>query len=292
MGSQTSYRAPVTSVNRKNIAAAKAWIFVTRALLRLLWTADRLLCYILPLKAFRMRLDGYRKADADLLHLAALLKMSARGLPPTGNCAGSSDFLLLIARLILSERPEVVVEFGSGVSSFVIARCLEINGAGRLISFDHSPSFAELTRRQLARQRLSADIRVVPLRPARGPRQPGFWYDAGDLPDAIDLIIVDGPPASLHPETRSGAGPATFAKLRKGGMVLLDDACRPGERKIVSRWREDYPEIQFTHFDTLKGTVVGHRIGVGEVPSLSTAARKTLMPRETFSIAAQGVLVA
>lgn len=272
-----------------NLAAARLWVMVTRGLLRLLWVADRIVCYLVPARALRARLQRYRKVDRDLHSLAALLQMSVRDIPPTGNCAGSSDFLLLIARTILSERPAVIVEFGSGVSSFVIARCLEINRAGRLISFDHSPSFAEITRFQLERRQLRADIRVVPLRSADGGQYHGLWYDADELPEGIDLIIVDGPPASLHPETRGGAGPATFARLREGGVVMLDDACRPGERKIVSRWRRDYPEIDFILFNTMKGTVVGRKGRPAQalaVPSVHRAQR----PATASLGAEQGVL--
>lgn len=261
MSSQAVDGAITIEASLGNLLAAKVWIVTTRALLRLLWSADRMVRYMVPLRGIRTKLDRYRRADQDLRHLADLLQISIGELPPTGNCAGSPDFLLLLARAVLTERPEVIVEFGSGVSTFVIAKCLEMNGTGRLISFDHSPAFAELTRRQLERRRLLADIRVVPLRASNSAYHPGFWYDANDLPDAIDLIIIDGPPASLHPETLGGAGPATFGKLRKGGIVLLDDACRPGECKIVSHWRREYPELEFTYIDTMKGTVVGCRIG-------------------------------
>lgn len=273
----------------RNLAAARLWVTVTRGLLRLLWAADRMVCRLVPVRALRARLQRYRKVDRDLHSLAALLQMPVRHIPPTGNCAGSSDFLLLIARTILSERPAVIVEFGSGVSSFVIARCLQISGAGRFISFDHSPSFAEITRFQLERRLLHADIRVVPLRSAEGDQHHGLWYDADELPESIDLIIVDGPPASLHPETRGGAGPATFARLREGGMVMLDDACRPGERKIVSRWRRDYPQIDFILFNTMKGTVVGRKGRPAQARAV-TSVHKTQRPATAFFGAEQGVL--
>lgn len=289
MGSQTHECAFANEARWGNLLAAKVWIVTTRASLRLLWAADRIIRHIFPLQGSRTKLDQYRKADQDLQHLADLLRIPMSELPPTGNCAGSPDFLLLIARAVLAERPEVIVEFGPGVSTFVIAKCLEMNGTGRLISFDHSPAFAELTRRQLERRRLSADIRVVPLRPCNSLSHPGVWYHASDLPDDIDLIIVDGPPASLHPETRGGAGPATFGKLRKGGIVLLDDACRPGERKIVSHWRREYPELEFTYIDTMKGTVVGRRIGESVDATLN--AREKSLPGEALPSAVQSVVV-
>lgn len=275
MALQASGDAPAFPTKKKNFVAARAWIAITRTLLALLWSADRLLCFIFPFGPLHARLERYRSGPRDLQRLASLLRMPARDLPPIGNCAGSSDFLLLLARAILSEKPESIVEFGSGTSSVVIARCLEINGTGRLLSFDHSPSFAEITRRQLARRKLDAEIRIVPLRPAHAPSERGAWYEAGDLPDAIDMIIVDGPPSTLHPETRSGAGPAAFAKLREGGVVFLDDASRAGERKVAARWRKDHPEIQFTYLDTLKGTLVGRKPRAAERASVTVTRKAT-----------------
>lgn len=290
MSSQTVDGAIASEVSWGALLAAKVWIVTSRALLRLLWSADRMVRHMIPLRGIRGKLDRYKRADHDLRHLADLLRISTSELPPTGNCAGSPDFLLLLAREVLTERPVVIVEFGSGVSTFVLAKCLEMNGTGHLISFDHSPAFAELTRRQLERQRLSADIRVVPLRPSESADHPGFWYDANDLPNAIDLIVVDGPPASLHPETRGSAGPATFAKLRNGGTVLLDDAHRSGERKILSRWRSAYPDIEFSNVDTMKGTVVGRRIGDDCISDSRSAGQRSTQD-ETIETAAEGALV-
>ena len=287
---QVSRDAFTVPVDKKDFVAARAWIVATRALLALLWSADRLLCALFPLGPLRTRHERYRSSATDLQGLASLLRLPADDLPPIGNCAGSSDLLLLLARTVLTEKTALIVEFGSGTSSFVIARCLELNGAGRLISFDHSPSFAEITRRQLARRQLAAEIRIVPLLPANSPSQPGAWYEVNDLPDAIDMIVVDGPPSGLHPETRSGAGPSTFAKLRAGGTVFLDDASRPGERRVAARWRKDHSQIQFTYLDRLKGTLVGRKCGATECVEV-IASRAAAAHAGSFS-GAESTLVA
>src|SRR3546814_1097931 len=46
-------------------------------------------------------------------------------LPPTGGKAASADFLKLVADLVREEKPAVVVECGSGLSTVVIARSEE-----------------------------------------------------------------------------------------------------------------------------------------------------------------------
>src|SRR5690242_20570642 len=48
-------------------------------------------------------------------------------LPPTRGWAASPDFLREIAVHVLHARPGVIVECGSGVSTVVLARCLQKN---------------------------------------------------------------------------------------------------------------------------------------------------------------------
>jgi predicted O-methyltransferase YrrM len=51
-----------------------------------------------------------------------------------------------------------------------------------------------------------------------------------------------------------------FPLLRPGGMILLDDASRPGERVVAGRWRKDHRNIEFI-LDTAgaKGTLIGRK---------------------------------
>lgn len=223
---------------------------------------DRGFCRIVHTPPFQNRLIRHRLLEEDRAQLADILQLDPADLPPMGGAAASPDFLLVLARCVMANRPEVVVEFGSGTSTFVLARCLKLNGTGCLVSYDHSASFAQITRRQLAAHRLFPAIKVVPLRAPETHKGVGRWYDVDDLPRHIDMLVVDGPPAAFHPETRSGAGAQTFARLRDGGLVFLDDAHRDGERRIAARWSEDYPHIEFRTLDTIKGTLVGRKATV------------------------------
>jgi predicted O-methyltransferase YrrM len=175
-------------------------------------------------------------------------------LPPLGGWAASADFLIILAEHILREKPETIVEFGSGVSTIVAVRCVQINGRGHVVTYDHDAFFAGVTRERAARLGLNVDVRVVKLSENAGFS--GKWYEVPDLPDRLDLIVVDGPPVTIHPETRGGAG-LVIPRLSSNGVVLLDDAQRSGERAIIERWRKDIPTMNFTYLGTEKGTIVG-----------------------------------
>lgn len=207
----------------------------------------------------RQALQRRSKPERTRRALANLLGLEADDLPAMVSPAASPDFLLLLARHVVEKQPECIVEFGSGVSTVILALAMKRTGRGRLISYDHSPGFADMTQRLAQRYGLEVDVRNVPLAPSVSLGYPGVWYEAVDLPESIDVLVIDGPPARLHPETRGGAGPAVFDRLSENGVVFLDDACRAGERAIAERWHREFPEIHFTCLPTSRGTLIGRK---------------------------------
>ncbi len=187
------------------------------------------------------------------------LELPASALPNLGSWKADTGFLTLLVDFIEAKRPRTVVEFGSGASSLIIARALQRNGGGTLTSFDQHADFVAATREWLAGHDLDADLRHAPLGlPA--DQWPGLWYRSGPVPDSIDLLVIDGPPWTIHPLIR-GSADSLFARIAPGGgTVMLDDAARPGERIVARRWRRDWPEFAFrlTNSGT-KGTLIGVR---------------------------------
>ncbi|WP_375194782.1 class I SAM-dependent methyltransferase [Sphingobium sp.] len=201
-------------------------------------------------------LSGGRKADKRAL--LDELGLPHDALPHLGSWKADVGFLRHIVREIARLRPAHVVELGAGASTLIAARALTLHGGGRLTSFDQHGGFVDATRNWLADQGLHADLRHAPLT-SESQDWPGRWYHIDQLPESIDLLIIDGPPWAVHPLVR-GAADMLFARLSPNAVVLLDDAARPGERIVARRWRKRWPHIDFRLMhDGTKGTLIGRR---------------------------------
>ena len=195
---------------------------------------------------------------ADKHALLDRLGLPHDALPNLGSWKADTWFLWRIVEAIERLRPREVVELGCGASSLVIGRALERNGAGRLTSFDQHADFVEATARWLASYDISASLRHAPL--VEDPTSwSHLWYQLPGAPAEIDLLVIDGPPWALNPFIR-GRAEVLFDRIRPGGMVLLDDAARPGERVVAMRWKRDWPMFRWNLLPGAKGTLVGERL--------------------------------
>lgn len=201
-------------------------------------------------------LSGGRLRDKHAL--LDRLDLPHDALPHLGSWKADTVLLKHIVDAVEDVRPREAVELGCGASTLVLARALQRNGGGRLTSYDQHAGFVAATGDWLGEHGLAADMRHAPVVPDRS-RWSEAWYELTHLPPAIDLLVIDGPPWALNPFVR-GRAEILFSRISPGGLVLLDDAARPGERVVARRWREDWPQFTW-HYDGrgAKGTLIGRR---------------------------------
>lgn len=192
-----------------------------------------------------------RMLEALTIHVwdTALLvrDLPAGALPhPPAGWAASSDLLVSLAREIRTNRPGLVVELGSGVSTLVMANELRRLGRGRLVAVEHDAGYARKSREMIESAGLAdrAEVRIVPLARPDAAERGGLWYDRNLLDDLdqVDLLFVDGPPGNLAPGIRGGALEHFWPRLAPQGRIVLDDADRPDERAFIDRWVNANPD--------------------------------------------------
>ncbi|MYM35014.1 class I SAM-dependent methyltransferase [Duganella sp. FT94W] len=181
-------------------------------------------------------------------------------LPPTRGWAASPDFLLELVRHARAARPQTVVECSSGASTLVLARCMQLNGSGKVLSLEHDPHYAEQTRMQLKHHGLQqwAEVLDAPLLPQQLTGGDWSWYSLGHLPpaQAIDMLVIDGPPQATGALARYPAGPLLFPLLAAQAHIFLDDAARSDELAILQHWRQEFPALQQSDRACEKGCAV------------------------------------
>lgn len=119
----------------------------------------------------------------------------------------------LLYMLARSSRARTIVEFGTsfGISTLHLAAALRDNGGGRLITSEFEPSKAARARENLSAGGL---IDLVEIREGDALKTLGI-----DLPDPIDLVLLDGAKA-LYPEILD----LVEGHLGPGAIVVADNA--------------------------------------------------------------------
>jgi len=172
-------------------------------------------------------------------------------LPPLRGWAASPDVLLRLHTHIVSTKPKVIVEFGSGASTLVIADALRQNGTGKLVSIEHSAHYGAQTLGTLQAEQLEGwvDLRIGDLEAWEGEHlnpkdaeKPSRWYPVSLLEDIeqVDLLWVDGPPGETCLFSRYPALPALAEKCSPNAEIWMDDTIRQEEKDICERWAKDY----------------------------------------------------
>ena len=202
----------------------------------------------------RVGADTQKEIKQTFSQLEALQNLSAvlpatDVLPATRGWAASPDLLVVLVNLLITDRPSLVVECGSGASTLWLAiamRQFEIDG--RVIALEHDPVFGAKTRDFLARHDVLdlAEVRDAPLESFSLDGETYSWYARRAWADltGIDLLFVDGPPAATGPQARYPALPLLSGSLNPvAATVVLDDLVVPDMQKVLRLWLDAYPEF-------------------------------------------------
>lgn len=170
----------------------------------------------------------------------------------------SPDFALYLIELLDSNDYDLVLEFGSGTSTVLMAKTLARIGrktpdkaATVQVAFEHLEQYHAQTLAHLQSTGLAdaVQLTLAPLQPYQTPNGNTYaYYSCHDklaelakaLPDSglKILMVVDGPPGSTGKHARYPALPATLAHFENGSIdILLDDYFRDDEKEVGELWK-------------------------------------------------------
>jgi Methyltransferase domain len=246
------------------LVAVLGRLFLGEVALIILPVLGAIVVLVVLLEVYRRLTDESRRRHRDYRQLEPVFSLYFTLKPslPLPNMAGRTalpDLLKKTTERILSERPSFVMEAGSGVSTLVIAYCLQQLGRGKVISLEHDAKYAAITRDLLSAHRLE-EIATIVLAPLKGFELKGqqlLWYDTDcvRIAQPIDLLFIDGPPG----HTRYPALPLLYGHLNNKSTVILDDGYREHEKQVVAMWEEEFSHISVEFFNTAKGMYVIHK---------------------------------
>jgi predicted O-methyltransferase YrrM len=182
--------------------------------------------------------------------------------PVTRGYAGSPDFLLQVYSQIMKVKPKVIVEASSGISSLVSGYALEQLGEGRVFSLEHDQQFAQISQQWIRDHQLEHRVAIyhAPLKAYQIKNATWQWYDFSDanLPENIDMLIVDGPPNRVQKSARYPALPLLKDRLSNQCVILVDDAARKQDKQIIALWQKEFPQLQVSWMPSEKGMAILH----------------------------------
>ncbi len=184
----------------------------------------------------------------DTLSIDYLTPLYKSYLPWSAASMQPSSIVTILNDIIINDR-KFIVECGSGISTYFIAQLLKTNG-GQLVTIDHDSDWLSSLEQILDKAQLCEFVKMIyaPLTSTDLSINNCAWYDTTQLDQAfrssnkIDLLIVDGPPASGQQNkfSRYPAVPYFHKYLSARYSIFLHDINRKPERQIVSMWEFEY----------------------------------------------------
>lgn len=149
-------------------------------------------------------------------------------------------------------KPRHILEIGSGLSTQVISRFIELQGLStQLVSVDDNGEWQQMLHISSPNTQL-LQFPLIDRHPF-SYRQEGKWFDIpADHPvqgDAYDMVIVDAPKGMLGPFSRLGFVDFIQGKTTADTVIFLDDAQREDEQQIARWVQERYPEFTCVDFN-------------------------------------------
>lgn len=200
----------------------------------------------------------HNSKKADDISSMAILQPLLTGLPYlpfNGGALRPMCIAYILNEIIINQR-KMILEFGSGLSTILMARLIKRNNLDvKIVTVEHNKEWAKIIEDYLKNEDLLQYVKIIQadLNEMETPFGKVNWYDYQTVLKNVedkkfDLITVDGPPANGK-KIRYSRYPA-FTKMsdffEEDFCLILDDANRKGEQKIIKSFMKTHPDLHFS----------------------------------------------
>ncbi len=164
-------------------------------------------------------------------------------LPFNGGALRPFGIAYILNEIIINQR-KFILEFGSGLSTIMMARLIKKNNLNSMIyTIEHNHEWACIITNYLKNEDLLQYVKIIKtdLKEIQTSVGKVNWYEKYKILSVIknekfDLIIIDGPPANAENIKYSRYPGLTemFPYFDQDFCLILDDSNREGEREIIS----------------------------------------------------------
>ena len=149
--------------------------------------------------------------------------------------AANHGLLYVLARTFREFEIGSVLEFGAGQSTILFDLIRKkVSPQTRICTIEHEAPWAEMIGSRVDHEIITAALAGT------GTGYGSGFYDAAGIPEGkFNLLLVDGPQsfAGRNRLARNGFADVFASRLADDFIIIVDDAERSGERKLVRRIR-------------------------------------------------------
>lgn len=172
----------------------------------------------------------------------------------------SSDSAYLILKYFLESKDGIILDIGSGSSTFLFSLISKGKHSRRIISLDNDLYYYNKTKTLLQLNNTYDNIELyhVPLKTYEINQKEWIWYDISKIDfgtQKIAMIMVDGPAGNVQKNSRYPACALLEKYIRKDTVIILDDGHREDEKEVVNIWKDEF-SLASKFYNTSKGLFV------------------------------------
>lgn len=187
-----------------------------------------------------------------LYFISAVINKINSYLPYSQSAIGLTEMAIIANDITVNGR-QTIVELGTGISTFIFAKVIQINNLNATIySVDENADWLKVMKGLCEREGLT-NIKFIhaPI-VAQSHLQNELYYDTKTITEQlegnkIDALIIDGPAAYIKGRERIRRHALQFVPdLNESAALFFDDIGRAGEREAFESLKANNKQFNYT----------------------------------------------